>query len=1070
MSENTLSPEEMRRRRLARLSKGKPTSDVDVAPSGVKTSSDSTTEVAFSSPKQKIARPSSPNENSDKVRNIVADRSRIDGAALGSSEKMEVDSGIQTLETSLDQDILPKTLRSNTSDSTTPDVTTYLSRILFVVFDRQVPMEDDSAIFPRTQVIVATSNLHFENKVDCCDVIGQAIMEVLWSMKGKKVENTKTEEEQIKYLYSVYSQSVAEEKDWNTSIRPEQWLFNEIRTQVFSYMGLLLQNAFADEGSMEYFAAFVKFMLNHKDPFPFVYDFIRSIVKDEELINTVSTSILSELREVAKRTSLADDACAQPLRVLSELCQMVSEKSSKSRPICNALAGMDTFLPSERSSGNAIQSNSYLGPFLSLSVMPDDDAKVRQRYLSDPKVSSDSLQFLRETLQYQLLHSRDELFTSIYNMLLNVSSREKVLQYFGQVLKANEKWSHIQTDEKATSTLGFMMNILSVLQKLCIKVKVDKVDPLYIFYDTSKVDVSQETRLKSTQEEAKQWKENNQGSWNQNDPKFLTEIFFLTMQAHHLSILPSVRLFLRKLRAIHELQALVQELEASKPKWMGTPQETRTSLILKKYKQQLNNFLCHRTCFNIGVIDDNLLSRCLEYYSAFVKYLFYIIFPQGEPCLPLPNIQPDIFSVLPEFYIQDIADFLLFVIQYAPSILDDQPTKDLSLFLIIFICTPHYFNNPYLVAKLVEVLFVVSPTIQPRTQALYESIESNPLAVQFLAPSLMKFYTDIESTGSSNEFYDKFSIRYHISIIFKGLWNNPQYQDSIAEELRSGNEFVRFVNMLINDTTFLLDESLDSLKRIHETQELMRDEKEWNKLNQEMRASKERQLQQDERQCKSYLTLTNETLNMLHYLTKLVQKPFLRPELADRLAAMLNFNLLQLCGPKCNNLKVKQPEKYGFEPKKLVEQLTDLYLHLDCPEFVSCLANDERSYSKELYETAVLRMEKSGIKTLMDIEHFKDLAMRVETCKVKLNKTEVDYGEIPDEFKDPLMDTLMRDPVLLPTSGTIMDRSIILRHLLNSSTDPFNRQELKEDMLKPEIGLKQRIDNWIKQKDPQIKF
>lgn len=45
----------------------------------------------------------------------------------------------------------------------------------------------------------------------------------------------------------------------------------------------------------------------------------------------------------------------------------------------------------------------------------------------------------------------------------------------------------------------------------------------------------------------------------------------------------------------------------------------------------------------------------------------------------------------------------------------------------------------------------------------------------------------------------------------------------------------------------------------------------------------------------------------------------------------------------------------------------------------------------------------------------------------------------------------MTDPVRLP-SGTIMDRSIILRHLLNSPTDPFNRQMLTESMLEPGRG------------------
>lgn len=43
----------------------------------------------------------------------------------------------------------------------------------------------------------------------------------------------------------------------------------------------------------------------------------------------------------------------------------------------------------------------------------------------------------------------------------------------------------------------------------------------------------------------------------------------------------------------------------------------------------------------------------------------------------------------------------------------------------------------------------------------------------------------------------------------------------------------------------------------------------------------------------------------------------------------------------------------------------------------------------------------------------------------------------------------MRDPVRLPTSGVVMDRASIARHLLNDETDPFNRAPLTEDMLEP---------------------
>lgn len=46
----------------------------------------------------------------------------------------------------------------------------------------------------------------------------------------------------------------------------------------------------------------------------------------------------------------------------------------------------------------------------------------------------------------------------------------------------------------------------------------------------------------------------------------------------------------------------------------------------------------------------------------------------------------------------------------------------------------------------------------------------------------------------------------------------------------SGKQFVRYINMLINDTTFLLDESLESLKRIHEVQEEMKNKEQWDLL------------------------------------------------------------------------------------------------------------------------------------------------------------------------------------------------------------------------------------------------
>lgn len=58
------------------------------------------------------------------------------------------------------------------------------------------------------------------------------------------------------------------------------------------------------------------------------------------------------------------------------------------------------------------------------------------------------------------------------------------------------------------------------------------------------------------------------------------------------------------------------------------------------------------------------------------------------------------------------------------------------------------------------------------------------------------------------------------------------------------------------------------------------------------------------------------------------------------------------------------------------------------------------------------------------------------------------------------MYSLMSDPVMLPTSKVVVDRSVVSAHLLSDPCDPFNRQPLKiEDCIElPE--LKAQIEEW----------
>ncbi|XP_062871127.1 ubiquitin conjugation factor E4 B isoform X2 [Trichomycterus rosablanca] len=842
-------------------------------------------------------------------------------------------------------------------------------------------------------------------------------------------------------------------------------LLSNIRSQCISHAALVLQGALTQPRAPLQPSLLVPYMLCRNLPYGFIQELMRMTHQEEEVFKQIFIPILQGLALAVKECSFDSDNFKYPLMALTELCEI---KFGKTHPVCNLVTCFPLWCPDALSpaAGREIQRLSFLGTFFSLSVFAEDDAKVADKYFSGPAITMENTRVVSQTLQHYLELARGDLFKLLHNILLNGETREAALSYMAAVVNRNVKKAQMQTDDKLVSTDGFMINFLWVLQQLSMKIKLETVDPLYIFHSKCRLNVSlEETRLKSSLDDLKSWlAELHEGPSKFSEPKFPTECFFLTLHAHHLSILPGCRRYIRRLRAIRDLNRTVEELKNSESQWKDSPLATRHREMLKRCKTQLKKLVRSKACADAGLLDDNLLRRCLQFYSTVIQLILRMVDPAyPNVTLPLNPEIPKSFAALPEFYIEDVAEFMLFIVQYSPQVLYEPCTQDIVTFLVVFICSQNYIRNPYLIAKLVEVLFVTNPAVQPRTQRFFEMIENHSLSINQLVPALMKFYTDVEHTGSTSEFYDKFTIRYHISTIFKSLWQNMGHHGTFLEEFNSGKQFVRYINMLINDTTFLLDESLESLKRIHEIQEEMKNKEQWDQLPRDQQQSRQSQLTQDERVSRSYLALATETVDMFHILTKQVQKPFLRPELGPRLAAMLNYNLQQLCGPKCRDLKVENPEKYGFEPKKLLDQLTDIYLQLDCARFAKAIADDQRSYSRELFEEVISKMRKAGIKSTIAIEKFKLLLEKVEEIVARNSQSEMDYSDAPDEFKDPLMDTLMTDPVQLP-SGNIMDRSIILRHLLNSPTDPFNRQPLNESMLESVPELKERIHAWMREK------
>ena len=200
------------------------------------------------------------------------------------------------------------------------------------------------------------------------------------------------------------------------------------------------------------------------------------------------------------------------------------------------------------------------------------------------------------------------------------------------------------------------------------------------------------------------------------------------------------------------------------------------------------------------------------------------------------------------------------------------------------------------------------------------------------------------------------------------MWNNSGHRQRLKEasfEFRT--DFIRFVNLLKNDATFLLDESITKLQNIRKIQDEM-DRSNWNTRPSSERQEREAVLRSDERMVASWLGLGNETMEMLKNMTALIPEPFLEPEVVNLLAMMLDFNLDKLVGPECSELKVKEPEKYHFQPKKLLRDLIQVYLNLDNRSMIQAVAADERSYRRSHFSRAASILRKLSMISEVKIE------------------------------------------------------------------------------------------------------
>ncbi|KAF7365176.1 U-box domain-containing protein [Mycena venus] len=718
----------------------------------------------------------------------------------------------------------------------------------------------------------------------------------------------------------------------------------------------------------------------------------------------------------------------------------------------------------------------YLAPLCRLGIFGREWPGIAQAYFSEPdKRSRDDVDSSNASLRGTLKSLQSSLF-QIFNTLVRASaeSREAVLEYFARVVSLNVKRAGMQVEPETVATDSFMVNLQSVLLRFAEPfmdanyTKMDRIDPLF-YARSNRIDLKDETRIKATSEEAAKWAEEQQDP-SAPAPNFVSNIFYLAVAMSHYGILRTISTYSDLAKHIDDMQRHLDMLQGD-GSWMGSPLQARTEHAINTVKAEMGKIRMQQLAFEAQLLDPELVFRSIGFTNFLSTWLIRQVDPAKKhpnpPAeLPLPKEVPMAFRVLPEYILEDIVDYLHFIVQTSPDKFELSGKTELLIFVLTFLNSTWYIKNPFLKSKINDVLFFgIWGYGRERNGLLGNMLNTHPMALRHLMPALTHFY--IGGSRWSRRAQARSSM---INLVLgetsrissKSYGTTPRIgRRSTRRQRATATNSFRFVNLMINDVTYLMDESLSELTQIHNIQQEMDDQETWNARPAQHRREREGTLRSLERHASGYISLGRSTVELLKIFTAELKTPFMMPEIVDRLAAMLDYNLHALVGPKYRDLEVRDKEKLKFSPKALLSDIIQVFLNLsDQEEFVRAVAGDGRSYSAELFERAMHMAIKRSLKTAGEVEQLRAFVAKVEECRLNM-EAEEDLGEVPDEFLDPLMFTVMRDPVLLPSSRTIVDRSTIKSHLLSDAKDPFNRVALTIEEVIPDTELKARIDAFL---------
>lgn len=297
---------------------------------------------------------------------------------------------------------------------------------------------------------------------------------------------------------------------------------------------------------------------------------------------------------------------------------------------------------------------------------------------------------------------------------------------------------------------------------------------------------------------------------------------------------------------------------------------------------------------------------------------------------------------------------------------------------------------------------------------------------------LEKSYIFYVKLDTYDEYY-KYSIKNKIVSLYNGLFNNPFTLENNINKIIHKNYISKFLVSFIEDINISINNFIIYYK-------LYLTNKDYSKL------------------ANIYYTYFEDFIRFYKYLLhKHIDN--IDNDIITISIHKLNKNILELnkiCNSK-NNVY------------KMIMYIIDIFLLLDNTVHLQSIKNDTIFYNYDKFKDMCENL--NFINQNKNITLFSNVIEKINNLSIEF---EDNYTEVPDEFLDPLYNTIINNPIILPSSNIFVDYDVIKKHLLYHNFDPFNRSELtlekleefnnQEDIKKKISILASKIEEWKKTK------